>query len=397
MHNSVNPFRVFLIVLVYYSIGIITETIFLPAFKYLAVEFDVSIVYIESAYGYFFYTFGLSMFFYGPFSDIYGRRACFLLGNAFSLLGILITYFAYNYLSLVIGILFLGLGFGSSGMLCRAVARDLFFGEQLLISMTRVNVIFIIFPTVSPILGSYLVTYFSWRAIVVFLGGLNVLSLIYTYRSFIETATLSHDRTLSSVLASYRDLFVNKVFMLQIIIGLMSGSIVMLYEAKTAYIFQEHFKLTPIDHAYYGLIPIIGVILATFITTSLVRILGASLSLFLVNFYLFVLMSSLCYFSFDEQLTLMGLLAIFTQIFFCNAFTFSVINTQAMESCITNVGRGSAMIGGIQNFGIGLVVSIVPLFHQVRIYDVALLMLYMSSALLVLNILKYMIEAKRRV
>ena len=392
MQVSVDPFRVFLVILVYYSIGIMAETVFLPAFKFLAIDFDVNIIYIESAYGYFFYTFGLSMFFYGPFSDIFGRKYSLLLGSFISLLGCISLYSAWDYYSLVFSILLLGTGFGAGGMLCRAVARDLFFGEKLLLAMTRVNIIFIIFPTLSPIIGSYFVTYLTWREIVLFLGFLNICSLFYTYNSFVETATLSLDTKVSSILRSYKELFLDKVFMLQVLIGLVSGSIVMVYEAKTAYIFQEYLQLTPIDQAFYGLFPIFGVILATLLIPRIVRFVGGSFALLFVNIYLFLLMILLGYLSYHEILTLWHILAIFTQCFFCNTFTYSLVNAQAMESCVSNIGRGSAMIGGLQNFGIGVIVSLIPIFYQKTVFDVSIMMIFLAFILLLLNILKFFYE-----
>lgn len=394
MQTSINPFRVFFIVLVYYSIGIMAETVFLPAFKFLAIDFDVKIVYIEAAYGYFFFSFGLSMFFYGPFSDIFGRRASLLLGSVISLLGCILLYFSWSYYSLIFSILIVGAGFGAGGMLCRAVARDLFFGENLLLAMTRVNIIFIIFPTVSPIIGSYFVTYLTWREIVIFIAMLNIFSLFYTYNSFVETAALSLDKKVSSILRSYKELFLDKVFMLQVLIGLVSGSIVMVYEAKTAYIFQDYLQLTPIDQAFYGLVPITGVILATMFIPTIVRVFGASRALLVVNIYLFSLMLLLGYLSYHEILALWHILAIFTQCFFCNTFTFSLVNAQAMESCVSNIGRGSAMIGGLQNFGIGIIVSLIPVFYQKTVFDVSLMMIFLASILLLLNILKFLYERK---
>ena len=389
MQSSIEPFKMFYVVLVFYAIGIMSETVFLPAFKFLAVDFGVNITYIEAAYGYFFYTFGLSMFFYGPFSDIFGRKTCLIVGTFISILGTISLYFAWNYYSLVVSILLLGGGFGSGGMLCRAVSRDLFFGDNLLLAMTRVNIIFIIFPTVSPIIGSYFVTYSTWRTLVIFIGVLNILSSIYSYRCFQETATLSLDTKISSILKSYHDLAKDRVFMLQIFIGLVSGSIVMLYEAKTAYIFQEYLHLTPVAQAYYGLVPITGVILATLITRPIVRKLGSTASLLIVNLYLFFIMIAFCYFSYYDLLNVYIILAIFTQCFFCNTFTFSVVNADAMASCVSNIGRGSAMIGGLQNFGIGVVVSLIPILKQESVYDVSLMMLCLAAVLLVLNILKY--------
>lgn len=389
MKSTVSPFSLFSIVLAFYSIGIMAETIFLPAFLELSYDFSVNIVYIESAYGYFFYSYGLSMFFYGPISDRYGRKVAFLLGSFCSLVGISLLYFSQSYGQLVSGILILGLGFGAGSMLCRAVARDLFFGPQLLSSMLRVNVIFIVFPTIAPIIGSSIITYASWREIVLFIGILNFISFLYTYVFFEETCGTKEEIDLPSLFTSYKNLLFFQPFIVQIFIGLISGSIVMLYEAKTAYIFQQYFGLTPMHQAYYGLTPVIGVVISTLATQPIVKKWGSKRSLLVVAFYLFSLLCALSFFTYHQSLTLFSLLMIFIQIFFANAFIFSVVNTGAMQLCLSHIGRASAMIGGIQNFGIGVIVSVIPLYAEMTFFSLSLVMLFLTIILFILALSYY--------
>ena len=392
MRYAQSPFVIFSIILVFYSIGIVAETIFLPAFKNIAYELNLNITYIESAYGYFFYTYGASMFFYGPISDFYGRRAALFLGKIFLFLGLFITYNASSYWTLALGIALLGSGFGAGGMLARAVARDLFFAEQLLNAMTKVNVIFGAVPVIAPIIGSYLVTYYSWRSIVILLLAASLVSSVYSFVRLPETSKYTKRKSLSKIMQSYCQFLSDKVFVLNLSIAMLSGSIIMLYQAKTAFIFQTYYELSALEHGLYGLSPVFGVAAASMSTAPLVRYFGGSRSLYYVNTYLVLLMVLFSVLSYYNIVPLWGFLLIVAQIYFCNTFTFSVVTSQAMSQCAQDIGSASALVGGIPNFGIGFFVSIIPLVTQDSFIDVSLSLLFLSTLLFFCNLRKIILE-----
>ncbi len=132
--------------------------------------------------------FGPSQLFYGPLSDIYGRRPVLLSGLMVAVFGILLCLFAHNSASLIIlGRVLQGIGAGCASVIARVSLRDRYEGSHLRQAMAYFGIVMAFVPTITPLAGGFLTTHFGWVSIFFTMAGyLGLLWVLLFYR-FDET------------------------------------------------------------------------------------------------------------------------------------------------------------------------------------------------------------------
>lgn len=145
-----------------------------PAFSRMGREFSVSTDDMQLVVTAYMLAFALMSPFHGPISDAVGRRPVMLAGlsmYAVASVGCALS----TSLPMLLGFRVLqGLSAGGGVIVSRAVIRDMFEGAEAQRLMSRVTMIFGVAPAVAPIVGGWLLTMGSWRAIFYFLVGVAV-------------------------------------------------------------------------------------------------------------------------------------------------------------------------------------------------------------------------------
>ncbi|WP_051448963.1 multidrug effflux MFS transporter [Tolumonas lignilytica] len=134
--------------------------------------------------------FGPSQLFYGPFSDIYGRRPVLLSGLMVAVVGILLSLFAHQSAAIIIlGRVLQGVGAGCASVIARVSLRDRYEGTHLRQAMAYFGIVMAFVPTITPLAGGFLTTHFGWVSIFFTMAGyLGLLWVLLFYR-FEETHT----------------------------------------------------------------------------------------------------------------------------------------------------------------------------------------------------------------
>lgn len=134
--------------------------------------------------------FGPSQLFYGPLSDIYGRRPVLLSGLMVAVAGILLSLFGHQSAALIIlGRVLQGIGAGCASVIARVSLRDRYEGVHLRQAMAYFGIVMAFVPTITPLAGGFLTTHFGWISIFFTMAGyLGLLWVLLFYR-FEETHT----------------------------------------------------------------------------------------------------------------------------------------------------------------------------------------------------------------
>lgn len=106
---------------------------------------------------------GIGQVVYGPLSDKFGRKPVFVTGLVLYLAAGLAATLAPSFGFLLIARLIWGLGAAGPRVVSQAILRDRFSGDELARAMAVIVTIFLIIPTVAPLLGQAALSLGSWR------------------------------------------------------------------------------------------------------------------------------------------------------------------------------------------------------------------------------------------
>ncbi len=106
---------------------------------------------------------GVGQFVYGPLADRFGRKPVFIAGLVLYSAAGFATTFATSLSALLVGRFFWGLGAAGPRIVSQALLRDRFRGDVLARAMAVILTVFLIVPTLAPILGQTLLHFGSWR------------------------------------------------------------------------------------------------------------------------------------------------------------------------------------------------------------------------------------------
>ncbi|MCL1692257.1 MAG: multidrug effflux MFS transporter [Actinomycetia bacterium] len=106
---------------------------------------------------------GVGQLVYGPLADRFGRKPVFIAGLILYSAAGFATTFATSLSALLVGRFFWGLGAAGPRIVSQALLRDRFRGDVLARAMAVILTVFLIVPTLAPILGQTLLHFGSWR------------------------------------------------------------------------------------------------------------------------------------------------------------------------------------------------------------------------------------------
>jgi DHA1 family bicyclomycin/chloramphenicol resistance-like MFS transporter len=111
--------------------------------------------------------FGVGQFFYGPFSDAFGRKPAAFAGLIVFTIGCSLALLSQTFPMMLAGRLLQGIGVAGPRTITIALVRDRFEGREMARVMSLVTAVFIMAPIIAPAIGQALLGAFGWRAVFV--------------------------------------------------------------------------------------------------------------------------------------------------------------------------------------------------------------------------------------
>ena len=293
--------------------------------------------------------FAIMQLFYGPVSDIIGRRPTLMIGLVVFSIGTVLALFAPNFELMLAGRLVQGMGAAATRILSVAIVRDRYEGREMARVMSLTLMIFIIVPVVAPAIGSLFLLFGSWHAIFVSMLVMAVGIAVWFGRRMPETLHPEYRMPFSFARIGNgmkRCLQERATVGYSTAIGLMFGGL-MAYIASSQQIFEtEVYALGAVFPLVFGLIAAtMGV--ASFVNIRLVRRLGMRrISHAGVCGHVFmslIMVGMTVYFNGKPPLVLFALNLAACQFLF--SLTMPNFNTMAMEPLGDIAGTASSMIG----------------------------------------------------
>ncbi len=374
------------------AIGPFAIDMYLPALPSIGADFGVGTSAVQASLMAFFVALGLGQLFYGPVSDMFGRKVPLYFGLGLFILASIGCALAPSIGWLIAFRFVQGLGACAGTVVPRAVVRDLHTGPEAAKLMSMLMLVFSISPILAPLAGSGVIALGSWRAVFWFVGVAAVLGLILLALALPETRPVEDRResSLGSALAAYAFLLRDRRFLGLVFLGAFGISSFFAYLGNSAFVLIGHYGLTPTQYSlafsvnavsFFGVAQLNGVLAKRFGLQRLMRfaVIGYALPM-VVLFFLFLA-------GVDSLAVMMVLL------FIAFGFLGLVVPSSAVLALDDHgaiAGTASALMGTLQ-FGAGIVVmgvvglfldgTAVPMLAGIAIASViALVLTYLTPA-----------------
>lgn len=113
--------------------------------------------------------FGVAQLFYGPISDIFGRKPVVMAGLAAYVVAGTVSVMATDFDQMLLARLVQGVGAAATRVICMSIVRDCYGGRRMASVMSLIMIVFIAVPVVAPSVGQAIVLFGPWRWIFGFL------------------------------------------------------------------------------------------------------------------------------------------------------------------------------------------------------------------------------------
>ncbi len=122
---------------------------------------------------------GVGQLFYGPLSDLYGRKRVLLAGIVLFIAASLWAMTTESFGMLLAARVAQGFGAAAPRVIATAVVRDLFVGNAMARVMSFAMVVFIVVPIIAPALGMLVLLVGNWHGIFLFMAAFALLLAVW--------------------------------------------------------------------------------------------------------------------------------------------------------------------------------------------------------------------------
>lgn len=239
------------------ALGMLATNMYLASFPSLGKDLAATPAQVKLTLTVFLLGFAAGQLIIGPLSDRFGRRSLLLAGLVLYAITSALIAIAAN-IEWMLGLRIAQAVAACTGsVLARAVARDLFSGDELTRSLGFVTTMVAAAPGFSPLIGGLIETFFGWRATFALLAIVGVFAAIIVWLRVPET---HHARdtapSLGQAFASYFTLLAKREFIVPTIATTCAMAGLFAFFASSPGIFIERYGVPP---ALFGLIPCVTV------------------------------------------------------------------------------------------------------------------------------------------
>ena len=181
----------------------------------------------------------------GPLSDKVGRKKPLIISLVIYIISTVLIVFSSNIETMIVLRVIQGLSSAGSVVISRAVATDLYRGREMTRFFGLLMTINGIAPIISPILGSLLLEYISWKGVFVFLALIGVIVLFFCFR--LKESLNVENRLQGSIFSTFSTFAViikNRLFMSYVGIESFLLGAMFAYIAASPFILQSFYGLS---------------------------------------------------------------------------------------------------------------------------------------------------------
>ena len=180
--------KLFLVLLlgVLSAFGPFVVDLYLPSLPQLATFFETSASMTQLTLTTAMIGLAVGQLLLGPLSDKFGRKIPLIISLVIYIISTVLIVYAPNIEAMIVLRVIQGLSSAGSVVISRAVATELYRGREMTRFFGLLMTINGLAPIISPILGSLLLEYISWKGVFLFLALIGVIAFLFPFKRKFE-------------------------------------------------------------------------------------------------------------------------------------------------------------------------------------------------------------------
>ena len=222
-----------------------------PVLPYIAAKFSLDNFYAQITITAYLIGLAISSLLYGYLSDIYGRRIIFIIGLFIFFISSVSCSLSNSFLFFIISRFVQGLGAGCASTIGYASINDVYKGNDLFKSISKINMVSMLAPALAPILGSKMLVFYGFDYILHLITIISFIVLILFIFCFKETINFSEIKSTKVFFTPFFSLFYNYKFILPCLIQAFTFGWVWTSITNTPFIFINELGVPVDQYSYY--------------------------------------------------------------------------------------------------------------------------------------------------
>lgn len=235
------------------AIGALSIDMFLPGLPDIRHDFQTTTSNAQLTLSMFMIGLAFGNLFAGPISDSTGRRKPLIIAMIIFTLASLGIVFVHN-IWLMVALRFLqGVTGGAAAVISRAIASDMYSGNELTKFMALLMLVNGIAPVVAPTIGGIILNYSVWRMVFVILTIFGFVMVIVSLLKVPESLTVTNRESssgLKTMFKNFKILLKTPRFVLPMLIQGMTFVLLFTYISASPFIIQKIYGMTAIQFSW---------------------------------------------------------------------------------------------------------------------------------------------------
>jgi len=327
----------------------VSTDLYLPGIPQLIESLDANVSQGQLTLSIFLMGFAIGQLFYGGISDRHGRKPVLYLGLIIYLAGTVFCIFAPD-INTLIGARFVqGLGGASAPVLARAMVSDSHSRVDAARVMASIAGAMALIPAIAPVIGSWLLYVFEWRAHFVLLLILGLLTFAGVTRLQETLKTLSSEPfKLSGIISQFPLCLGNSSFTGYALCGGATYAAMFCYISTASFLIIDMLGLAPELFGYTFMVVVFGYITGAMLSSRLVGRRGVIWVLTFGQLVGLMAAGLLLILAIFEINRLVPMLVAFYMIFVAGGLSLAISQMGAIAELPEAAGKASSVFGFLQ-------------------------------------------------